>query len=45
MILQSSGSKTLDRAALKAIAALLPYPDPPAETLRLTIPVTFALGD
>ncbi|GAG99662.1 unnamed protein product, partial [marine sediment metagenome] len=39
----SSGSRILDRAALRSITDIFPYPDPPEAPLHFTIPVTYRL--
>jgi TonB family protein len=43
VVSEPSGSRLLDRAALRAISAIFPYPDPPDTPLRFTIPVTYRL--
>jgi len=43
IILESSGSRILDRAALHSISKIFPYPDPPETPLHFTIPVTYRL--
>ena len=42
---ETSGSPLLDRAALRAISTIFPYPDPPDTPLRFTIPVTYRLTE
>jgi protein TonB len=43
MVSVSSGSRLLDRAAVRAISGIFPYSDPPDTPLRFTIPVTYRL--
>lgn len=40
---ESSGSHILDRAAVRVISDIFPYPDPPDTPLHFTIPVTYRL--
>jgi protein TonB len=43
VVSETSGSPLLDRAAVRSISAIFPYPDPPDTPLRFTIPVTYRL--
>jgi len=45
IVSESSGSRILDRAAVRAISDLFPYPDPPDTPLHFTIPVTYRLTE
>lgn len=45
IVSQSSGSRLLDRAALKALSEILPHPHPPDTSLHFTIPVTYRLTE
>jgi protein TonB len=45
VVAESSGSRLLDRAAVQAISAIFPYPDPPGAPLHFTIPVTYRLTE
>jgi len=40
---ESSGSRILDRAAVRAISDIFPYPDPPDTPMHFRIPVTYRL--
>jgi len=45
MVSESSGSRLLDRAAVRAISGIFPYSDPPDTPLHFTIPVTYRLTE
>jgi protein TonB len=44
VVSESSGSHLLDRAAVRAISDIFPYPEPPDTPLHFTIPVTYRLA-
>jgi len=45
VVSESSGSRLLDRAAVRSVSAIFPYSDPPDTPLHFTIPVTYRLTE
>jgi protein TonB len=45
MVSESSGSRLLDRAAVRAVTGIFPYSDPPDMPLHFTIPVKYRLTE